>query len=1505
MQSATLARFSLSGEILSEEVVADLTQKKCALPHANIHEGDFAAAWDLLSEQWQTIRTEVGGYDTERLRRRWVLPLLSVLGYAPEYLRAHVAYGESRTIPLTHRSDGLPLWLLDYDRSPDQRPEGGRRRISPHEWFQEYLDQTDDDWGIFCNGSRLRLLHDYHKTLTRNYVEADLESIFESLDVDAFRAVWRIFRAEQLAPRSGGPPPIEALREHSLKAGAAIGVELRKQVLLALRALGNGFLRSNPTLLSAVRAEPAGPALLYRALLRVVYRLLFLLYIENRTGWTPAKDPIWASSYSISRLRERAEERTSSDDSPGAYRVARADAEDYWEGLKVVFRVVREGSDDFEIHPYGGELFDDEGLWLLKEASLRNGPLLQAIRLLTLFEDHKTRQSHRVNFQTIRIDALGSVYEALLDIAPVISADARFEFAAGAERKLTGSYYTPPELVASLIESALQPVIEAKLAGLTDGVEQEAALLSLRVVDPACGSGAFLIQALDTLALRLCAIRLEGEEPAELDLREARRDVVTHCIHGVDLNPMAVELCKFTLWLQVAHPKLPLSYLEPRIKCGNALVGAPLPRQVQEAKAEAEAEAGRIQEEFRAGRLSAAQAKRKQAAAVYAGWPDVVPSAAFAPVADDRKEIAARVVAKNTAQVAAAQAGQGELDWLVIGRLADWYDRVNGMGEATMEEVRRKADAYRSFVLSDAYGPAKAAADTWCAAFFWPHDGAEAHELPPTTSEYKKVERNPHHAEYSTRQKVERIARTLRFFHWHLEFRDVFRAGGFDCVLGNPPWKVSHVSEKKFFATAAPEIATVNTAKRAPLIAALQQSNPALFEAYQIARRSSGTVGKFMHASGRYHLTAAGKLNTYALFAEADFAFLGPSGRTGFLAPTGLVADKTASRYFSALVRAQALARLLDFENREKLFGAVDSRFKFSAITLSRQPSPAAETYFFLTRADQVADARRRIALSPADIALMNPNTLTSPIFRTEADAQLTRTIYERVPVLWNEPLDSNPWDIHFYQGLFNMANASSLFHGTPGEGDLPLYEAKLLHQFDHRWATYAGVDLAAKWAKPRDTEEDDEDTPPDEEDEGPAARDCTAAEKADPGFRVTPRYWVSEDEVLLRAAGLGVAEQKALRARSAAERRAALLADAPKWLLAFRDIARSTDERTAIVSFLPFAGVGHQAPLLRSDAPLSRVSCLVGNLNSLTLDYAARRKLGGTHLTYDYVKQFPVLPPEAYAEADVYFIGERVRELVYTAWEMKPWAEAMGYDGPPFPWDEERRALLRADLDAWFARLYGLTRKQLRYLLDPHGLSDRELEDILDPWEEPACAGPHLLPDSPSQDFPGETFRVLKKHDEHFHGDYRTRRLVLAAWARLEAERGPAQPRDYHALALAAGAEQPSPRPPEFRASASTQPAASALREAAGSYAAAEPALALATPGPQALRDAEGNPLRVRIYDAEGAVTLRSGLALARKRVGSVTTWIVQGDGEASPRRFQSPPAVVKRLLPRPETCK
>ena len=277
---------------------------------------------------------------------------------------------------------------------------------------------------------------------------------------------------------------------------------------------------------------------------------------------------------------------------------------------------------------------------------------------------------------------------------------------------------------------------------------------------------------------------------------------------------------------------------------------------------------------------------------------------------------------------------------------------------------------------------------------------------------------------------------------------------------------------------------------------------------------------------------------------------------------------------------------------------------------------------------------------------------------------------------------------------MLHMSNDSHLFADAPGTGRLPLYEAKMIHQFDHRWATYT----------------------PDGN-----SRDVALAEHRDPGFTVTPRYWVDAAEVAQRLADKGWTRG---------------------WLMGWRDITNATNERTVIAAVVARVGVGHTMPLFMTEQEPQLAAALLANFSVLVLDFIARVKVGGTHLTYGYLKQFPILPPDRYTAADLAYIVPRVLELTYTANDLAPWAQDLNYDGQPYAFDPSRRAQLRAELDAYYAHLSGLTRDELRYILDP--------SDVM------------------GEDYPSETFRVLKKNEEREFGEYRTQRLVLAAWDQL-----------------------------------------------------------------------------------------------------------------------------------------
>jgi hypothetical protein len=735
------------------------------------------------------------------------------------------------------------------------------------------------------------------------------------------------------------------------------------------------------------------------------------------------------------------------------------------------------------------------------------------------------------------------------------------------------------------------------------------------------------------------------------------------------------------------EPGKPLGFLVANIRCGDALLGM-----------------------FDMGTLAAG-----------------IPDAAYKPLTADDRETARYYLMRNRDEVR----GQGALDFargggkLPAAPLATAWAGLRALPEDSPEQVaekRRRFEAARADRLSYACGEA---ADLYIAAFLLPKSGEPpvlgAAPMVPTSGDVWRALGDRQANPPLVARAVE-ASRAARAFHWPLEFPDVMAAGGFDLVLGNPPWERVKLQEQEFFAALDPDIATApNAAARGQLIAALAKAAPgtperALFEAFEAAKRLAEAASVFARESGRFALTGRGDVNTYALFAELFTSLAGPHGRAGVIVPTGIATDATTAPFFGHLIENRSLISLHDFQTGLGFFDRIGhARFKFCLMTSGRPGTAVRDAAFsfFSRTAEKFVDRKRHFTMSPGQIARINPNTKTAPIFRTGFDAELTAKIHDRVPVMIEEAKGAagNPWHVSFAR-LFDMANDSGLFRtaaqlretgfvcdGTnwmrEAERYVPLYEAKMVHHFDHRWATY------------------DEGSSGDDD-----ARSPTTAEKRDPAFEPTPRYWVPVAEVVRRLANKQWTKD---------------------WLMGWRDITNATNERTVIAAAFPRVAVGHTMPLFFVAADPRRWASLCSNLSTLALDYIARQKIGGTHLTYGYLNQFPILQPSAYSASDLAFIVPRALELIYTSHAMAPFARDLGYDGPPFAWNEDRRALLRAELDALYARAYGLTRDELRYILDP--------EDAMGPG------------------YPSETFRVLKTNEIRRFGEYRTARLVLAAW--------------------------------------------------------------------------------------------------------------------------------------------
>ena len=1435
---------------------------------------DFKIALSLWKDfQALRKRTDVNGYEVTV--RELLLPLMrDVLHFSDVFACAAIESG-GHSYAIGHAADGgrVPLVFAAHDQTLDAaterfgeaNPDTGKvRRRSPYMLAQEALNASDAAlWGIVTNGLTLRILRD-NPSLTRPaYVEVDLEALFtEELHPD-FTAFWLLAHASRFISPPGEPTDCvwERWRTAGQEAGVTVRTNLRYQVADALRALGTGFLShpANGELRAALQRLDSEVGALSRQaffeeLLRLVYRLIFLSTVEDRIDktnghrliFTPDAAPEvrqrYLSGYSMTWLRERAVRRSQHDRHS-----------DLWQALTITFGALAKGEPHLGLPALGG-LFDADQCTWLDGAQLENRWLLTAVFELGWFRTDGGLT--RVNYRDMGPEELGSVYESLLELEPYLQmlsqpTAARFVFvgdeetegsARGNARKLSGSYYTPDSLVQELIKTALEPVIADTVRANPERPVE--GLLSLTVCDPACGSGHFLLSAArrlaDEVALHRAFAERAGGAPTPTDYRHALRDVVSHCIYGVDKNPMAIQLAKTALWLEAYSPDRPLSFVDHHLQVGDALLGLLDPQVLEHG----------------------------------------IPDEAYTALSGDDKTTASALKKQNKADLKSWQAiASGDL--LTQGGLAVQALAMDILSDDTPENIVAKRAAWQAAQAIAQRSKLARLADTYVAAFLAPKLANTHEQVPLSGYLWGALSGQPSKADLEEFSHC--LCRAHSVFHWWLAFPQVAAKGGFSVMLGNPPWERIKLQEEEFFASRSPLVAMAkNKAERSQRIEWLREGvllhnlNPDqeraegltppnraeidLYASFIAARRGAEAASLYVHGGRRYPLTGVGDVNTYALFAETFLQATAPNGRAGFIVPSGIATDDSTKKSFQEAVRLR-LDTIFGFDNTVYFRDVGLNQKLFCLLTLGPLPRSASVSIrlaFGLSQVNDLGDRRRLFSLTVDDFALINPNTRTCPVFRSELDAELTKKLYRATPVLIQEGLcdddghvgpEQNPWGLSF-QAMLHMSNDSGLFRDVPTDfghrRTLPLYEPKLLHQFDHRWATY----VEAARSGPLELE----------------TVDVGLEQKADPAFTIRPRYWVDEREVLARIARVptrlarawlalhtaqsvaqpeagdaaladllralaqwvagelfqyasggpplaegwtppqaqphiaptemqlkarfprlndvlraeGLTTRKALaefpkwavqnaNARLTEEELTALanvlcaadlvsalrnLVDewmdkrSPRWLMGWRGVTATTNSRTLIATVFPRAAAQHN--LLLMSTANHPPATLLANLNSLVVDYVARLKMG-TYMSQFVLKQLPLLPPERYASADLAFIVPRVLELTYTAHDLKPWADDLTtYDprpaaerGRPFIWDPERRAQLRAELDAYYARLYGLTRDELRYILDP--------ADVMGP------------------EYPSETFRVLKNSEIRDFGEYRTRRLVLSAWDTLE----------------------------------------------------------------------------------------------------------------------------------------
>lgn len=1191
--------------------------------------------WRMAEAHWNDFAAALKqNHDAHAVTMRFVTSLLrDVFGFTDLAVASVAEIIDDRHYPVTAQAltGCLPLVVAAHDQRLEARDprfgDSGRQR-SAFGLLQDYLNAAEPAlWGIASNGLVLRLARD-NASLTRPaWIEADLERIFTEERYSDFSVLWLLIHASRFGKPDQLPQhcALESWRNTCREAGVPARERLRGAVEESLQSLGQGFLSApgNQVLRDRLADGSLTSSAYFQQLLRLVYRLIFLLTIEERgllhaDGSDADTVELYRNGYSLQRLRERSRRRRAFDRH-----------KDLWDGLKPVFSGLANGQALLALPALGG-LFADEQCVDLNAAQLGNAELLTA--MFNLGWMHSDGALVRINWRDMGPEEFGSVYEGLLELIPKVEQDGRtfrLTQAGGNERKTTGSYYTHDVLVEFLLDTALDPIIRQRLAPTNTPADAEHALLSITVIDPACGSGHFLLAAARRLAQHLARVRAGGTPSGE-DFRHALRDVVAHCIYGVDRNPMALELARMALWLETMTPDRPLGFIDHHLACGDALLG-----------------------------LMNLSVLRHG-----------IPNTAFKAVGDDDKEVCKKLVARNRPALkllASAAGRQSTLDFSAqaLREAMQALEQVPDLSLSQIAVKREQLKAIRDEVRS---GPLALAADMYVAAFLAGKQQRTA-DVTPTSTDLLHLMIGNGEADTDVSAFSNTVARNAGVLHWPLAFPHVFAQGGFDLVLGNPPWETMSPDIKEFFSTYIPDIGAM-APEQQEVAVSIQLNVPAVAEAWgQHCRDLYGAV-LFIKEGGRYTRFAEGNLgkgdfNVYRQFVELAMDGTRPGGYAAQIVPENFYNGANAAGIRKSLVESFDLKLLFGFENHRKIwFSAVDSRAKFSLYAARKQGTSERFQAAFSIRSPAELAVSRQHPLS-MDVPLVrefSPDAVAVMEFSNQYEINICRKLYAPYPHFGNQ-VDGLPY--RDYKPEVHMGSNNDLFTTDPG--GLPVYQGSMVTHHDYRAKGYvSGHGRNVLW----------EELP-----------------FGDPTKAIRPQWYIVEDEVPDKC-----------RTR------------VKEYRIGFCDVGNATNQRALMAALIPPQTIcGHKVPTLALEGATAADHMLwLGAANSLVLDFLVRMKVALTmSMSLMDTLPFPRSVANNPAAACIAALATRLScagpEMAGFLRRVRDEGQLAGYDLSPAE-DEETRRGVTAEINARVAKdLYNLLPEELAYILDPRNVLGSE----------------------------------------------------------------------------------------------------------------------------------------------------------------------------------------------------
>lgn len=1271
---------------------------------------------DLDPETYATLKTKarrlVRDYRRFDLRGEqpddeWFAGRLALLGLADAASLKLAVEGEVVAVRVWTDGGGTESVVVADLRAgtdPDRRLPGGID--PPAAMFERALDTYDGDagWGLLLAGTRIRV---YRRGtgVSAQYLQLDLEQLVELDDEASWRSFAAVFRAPAFSG-SDGPPLIRRVVDESRRHAGELAANMRADVVDAAEAILGGALGHPANTATLGDLDPVALAGLFEETLYLLYRVLFVLYAESRDVLPLSGGGVYATTYSIDHLVELARSRPSI--AGGTY---------FADTLAELFELLWAGPAEVTrrlgFAPIGGELFDPARTARLDRCVIDDAAWGRALRSIAVGAEGSTRArlGRRASFAELGVDQLGSIYEGLLSLEAhrstttellvrsdksgdrrVLPADTALESLRGyrlirrlepgevvlesssGRRKGSGSFYTPHEITGQLTDAALGPLIEPLVAqAATDPAGAEAALLALRVCDPAMGSGAFLVQAARTLGRGLARIRAAtGRRQVTPELIAAcERLVVRDCLYGVDLNRLAVALAKVSLWLETLEPGRPLSFLDAHLHWGDSLVGVELTDH---------------------GRFSPAALARWPAEAT-GGLVQYLKVEAGPAGAELSERVKRRKAPKAATQARLPGIGLDGIEASLTALADQRRGLVGAESDAeTLEDVLATGDAFAALEAESVSvrNKARAVADLWCAQWFsagedGPADSDGRVVAPVGYDDYRSMAtcllegRPVPERLVAALDAAQKVAAKRRFVHWTLEFPEVIvERGGFDAVIGNPPWNTLSPSDDEFFSTYDPLIFARGVTKPVKEVRKAElRTDPAIDQAWRSEARFLYQLSHWAKpASGNYAWYAAdgqlrkGDANVFRLFVERAYRLLRPGGRLAQVLPDSFYISSPATGLRQALLTQTRVESCYVFENRKVLF-PIHRSTKVVLLVAEAGTGPT-ETFraaFYTGKdpagreravgLDELPDVLTSLQTSAPVLAVeqiraLAPHTWSFPELQTALDAEIAAHCAAVVLPL---NLDERGWNLTYCREL-DADKDSGRFT------DAATIQARGAVRNGLRWDDPEGFTW---W---------------------PLVEGANFYHLEFPARGREPTKWVRGDEVA------GIEARRNPDGTSVMDH----------YRVAWRDVASATNERSAIATVLPPGTAAKDTSLAVWGGSLDERSTLSlsGLMSSFCFDYLVRFA-GKTHLKYAAVNVIAAPPADALEAlvgptAEVVCRSDEFDEL----WDVLRPGEKRPDLGD---WEIGER---RAEIDARVAIAYGLSAVQFAAVLSTFPNVDR-----------------------------------------------------------------------------------------------------------------------------------------------------------------------------------------------------